>query len=58
MLPNIEKAFQIAKVTGVDVILKRNEVSWLLKRIKELKQQNEEYVQIIDELARKVKEDE
>ena len=54
MLPNIEKAFQIAKVTGVDVILKRNEVSWLLKRIKELKQQNEEYVQIIDELARKV----
>ena len=55
MLPNIEKAFQIAKVTGVDVILKRNEVSWLLKRIKELKQQNEEYVQIIDELARKGK---
>ena len=58
MLPKIEKALQVAKAADVNVILKQAELSWLLRRIKELEQQNEEYVQIIDELARKVKEDE
>jgi len=58
MLPKIERALQVAKAADINVILKQAELSWLLRRIKELKQQNEEYVQIIDELARKVKEDE
>ena len=58
MLPKIERALQVAKAADVNVILKQAELSWLLRRIKELEQQNEEYVQIIDELARKVKEDE
>jgi len=58
MLPKIEKALQVAKAADVNVILKQAELSWLLRRIKELEQQNEEYVQIIDELARKVKENE
>ena len=58
MLPKIERALQVAKAADINVILKQAELSWLLRRIKELEQQNEEYVQIIDELARKVKEDE